>query len=169
MAISSWLLVLICTPILLILVAGLIRWVLTLYLNSRRCVFCDILNRAASTLSFSSEFLDKTPTTILHRDPEFIVIRDKFPAGEVHLLAIPTDHAIRDYTRFPKPSVELLKRMKKVGTKLAENLVTTKDAPASLVVRFTRPWFVSIFHAHLHFVSRPLKKNLMSQLNFKQI
>lgn len=118
---------------LLLVVVGLFgAWRLIVMFLNRSCVFCGIVK-------------GHRPAKIVLRNQDMVVFHDIRPAGEIHLLCVPTHH-INDVYRVADAAIfEKLEE----GARQALAILGVKFGSKNIDMHFVRPPFNTVFHLHL--------------------
>ncbi|MGI0029599.1 MAG: HIT family protein [Nitrososphaera sp.] len=107
-------------------------------MSSRSCIFCAIIS-------------GKQPSTQVYRDPNFLVIMDKYPINVGHTLIIPTKH-YEDLFRMPPAEVG---RLYSLVPRIAKGVVSATKADGFNVGQNNGIAANQIVpHVHVHVVPR---------------
>ena len=144
------------TTIPLLLGALFALWrVLVHLMNSKGCAFCSIRDGK----------LPSRPVRVAHDD--FSAFCDIRPLGETHVLLIPKRHRVTEITH-PDVDPALLRTMYGLARGICAELSISPNEDDTLMF-FMAPPFNSVFHLHLHIVSRPNNSVLMSLIKLQRM
>ncbi|CAG8624408.1 14313_t:CDS:2 [Cetraspora pellucida] len=110
------------------------------------CIFCKI---AAG---------NDPSATLLYEDEQIVAFNDKYPAANHHFLVIPKRH-IKNINGFTKEDLELVKKMKEIGFRIISEKLGNDESPITsdkYLMGFGSPPFNSVFHVHMHVLSKPV-------------
>ncbi|GBG31882.1 Histidine triad nucleotide-binding protein 3 [Hondaea fermentalgiana] len=93
------------------------------------------------------------PVDKLYEDDQVMVIRDKYPAADYHLLVIPKEK-IKECTSLTKEHASLVEHMMEVGKRTIE---AEGSGDRRVVYGFMTPPFNTQLQLHMHCISMPLK------------
>lgn len=104
----------------------------------RDCLFCQIANR-------------QIPSEVLYEDDVCLVILDRFPSNEGHMLVIPKCHATdlfsiskEDYAHVMGVAHQMAQQVKKIVGAQGVNILQNNGKAAEQ----------SVFHLHVHVIPR---------------
>ncbi|CAF0727969.1 unnamed protein product [Brachionus calyciflorus] len=118
-------------------------------MNEDNCIFCKIISKSETA-------------SILHEDEEIIIIKDKFPVAEHHILVIPKNH-IPNARHLTQNHVNLIEKMNETGlNKMKELNADVQD----LASGFNWPPLNTVNHLHQHFISPASSMSLFRKLIF---
>ncbi|RNA35568.1 histidine triad nucleotide-binding 3-like [Brachionus plicatilis] len=119
-------------------------------MSESKCVFCRIINK-----------IDKE-ADILHEDDEIIIIKDKFPVSENHILVLPKEH-ITNAKYLSANHLNLVEKMNEAGiNKMKELNADLNDLRSG----FNWPPLNTINHLHQHFISPSSNMSLIRKIIF---
>ena len=98
------------------------------------CLFCNIVNKVIEA-------------PVIYEDDTFIVIPDKFPKAEIHILIFPKKH-IASIGHVGQPERDILGDMLLLAKKVAEDKALT-----DYKLIFNVGKYAEVPHLHLHLIS----------------
>ena len=102
------------------------------------CIFCKIINKEIPTDRAS-----------IFEDADFLVIFDKFPKAETHILLMPKKH-IHSIGETSEADQEILGRLLVLAAKIAR-----EKGIVDFKLVFNNGKYAEILHLHVHLVAEP--------------
>ncbi len=115
------------------------------------CVLCDGISN--DFLSMNKTYPNLTDSPVLFRTDNYVIIPDKYPLGEGHVLVVPKKH-VNSFAEFDsEESLEIgfiYDKLRQITN--ADSFLIFEHGTSKLEQATTDPKIKSIFHAHLQFI-----------------